>query len=121
MEETMTSSIRRFALPILALALTSCIITTDGGDASITVLNDSDYVLVDIRVSPVGAASWGPNLLRGDALFPGEELTVVLDCDYYDVLVEDELGATCVLADLDLCFSDDLWVIRNSTLDFCGF
>ena len=105
---------------LLALSLTSCIIS-GGGDASITIANDSDFVLVDIRVSPVGNSSWGPNVLRGDVLYPGEELTVVLDCDYYDVLVEDELGDTCVIADIDLCFSDDVWVIRNSTLAFCGF
>ena len=37
------------------------------------------------------------------------------------VVVEDDFGATCVLADIDLCFSDDSWVIRNSTPAFCGF
>ena len=104
----------------LAIAMSGCVISSEG-DASITIANDSSYVLVDVRVSPVGARSWGPNLLRGDVLYPGEDLTVTLDCDFYDVLVEDELGATCVLADLDLCFSDDVWLIRNATLASCGF
>jgi hypothetical protein len=110
----------KLAALVVALSLTSCIVSS-GEDASITIVNDSDYVLVDLRVSPVGSASWGPNLLRGDVLFPDEEITIVVDCDYYDVLIEDDFGATCVLADLDLCFSDDLWVVTNATLAFCGF
>jgi len=91
-----------------------------GQDASLTIVNDSDYILEEVRIAPVDSRSWGPNMTP-DALFPGENLTVTVDCDYYDVLVVDETGVDCVLADIDLCFSDDTWVITNATLDACAF
>jgi hypothetical protein len=92
-----------------------------GSDSQLTVQNSSNYVLEDIYITPVGAPSWGPDQLGSDALFPGESVTIELGCDVYDVLVVDELGAECMLLDLDLCFDSALWVITNSVLSFCDF
>lgn len=102
-----------------ALALTSCVIFAD--DATLTVHNHSDYVLTEVRLAHVYERNWGPNLLPG-VLYPGDDLVIVdIECGDYDVLVVDETGVECVLADLDLCFDDESWVITNLTLDVCAF
>jgi hypothetical protein len=106
-----------FAL-LFSLTLTSgCVVTTD--DSTLTIVNDSSYVLVDIRVTERNAFDWGPNLLGSRVLFPGDSLTVSLYCDVYDVLVEDQDGYSCQLRGLDLCFNDAVWVITNYELDTC--
>src|SRR3990167_3847718 len=89
-------------------------------DGTLTIANDSSFVLVDIRVTSVFSSSWGPNLLR-DGLFPGEEITVGVACDTWDVLIVDELFRECVLRELRLCSSDQFWVIDDSMLYSCGF
>jgi hypothetical protein len=115
----MTRSSITLALVLLLLA-PACIIVDD--DSSFTVRNRSDYVLVEVNLSPVDAYTWGPNLLRGDVLFPGESLTVdFIECDYYDARVIDETNVECILFGMDLCFDDALWVITNSQLDNCAF
>lgn len=108
-----------FALVVALSAGSSGCIIVDDGDSTLTVRNRSDYVLVDIRVAPIDSLNWGSNLLRGDVLFPGEDIVVSLRCDVYDVLVEDEDGFECVLFGLDLCFNNAVWRIDNLTLDFC--
>lgn len=109
-----------FAVALMTWS-TGCVIS-GGEDSSLTVYNESDYVLVSIQLSPVGASSWGENVLHGDVLYPGEELTVsFIDCDYYDVRVVDETGLACILLDLSLCFDDASWVVDNYTLDTCAY
>ena len=110
------------------LAVSGCIIVEDdpndinnNTDSSLTIENESDFALAEIRVTEVDNPSWGPNLTRGDLLFPGQSLTVLVDCDVYDVLVVDEDGFGCELNGLDLCFDDAIWTITNRTLDSCGF
>jgi hypothetical protein len=68
----------------------------------------------------VNQSNWGPNLLP-DVLFSTEQITVLVSCNTYDVMVVDDLQRDCVLGSLDLCFSDQLWVIDNFTLRNCGY
>lgn len=90
-------------------------------DSTFLIVNDSSYVLTEVRIAEVGDRSWGPNLLP-DVLFPGEELLITdIECGTYDVLVTDETGVDCVLGNVDLCLSDDEWVITDFTLDVCAF
>lgn len=109
------------ALAVAAAACTSSSSTDDGSDSSFTIVNDSSYVLTEVHVADVGDLSWGPNLLP-DFLYPGEELVIVdIECGVYDVMVTDETGVDCVLGEVDLCFTDDSWVIDDVTLDVCAF
>jgi hypothetical protein len=107
----------RFLLaPLLAVAACS----SDGGTvitpgASLTVVNDSDFVIEEIFLTEVDNPDWGPNLLRGDVLFPNEELALGVPCDFYDALIVDETGVECEVHDLDLCLNDAVWLIRNNT------
>ena len=66
-------------------------------------------------MTSVGNSSWGPNLLDGDILAPGETLTIDVTCSTYDALLVDEDGEDCQLHSVDLCFSDKDWVIQNNT------
>ena len=88
---------------------------------SITIDNGSSYVLTEIRVTAVSSSSWGSNLLGNDILYPNEQLTVAVACNDYDVLIVDEFNRDCVLSNVDLCFSDQRWVIDNTTLRYCAF
>jgi hypothetical protein len=92
-----------------------------GSDSQLTVQNSSNYVLEEIYATPVDVFDWGANRLGNDVLFPGESATIELSCDVYDVLVVDELGAECLLSNLDLCFDNALWVITNTVLSACDF
>ena len=121
---------RTLALSTLAfsLGLAGCIVVEDTGpvddttnDSTLTIENDSNYALKEIRVTEVDNPSWGPNLMGGDVLLPGESITVELVCNTYDVLVVDQDDFSCELNNLDLCFDDAVWPITNSTLNNCGF
>jgi hypothetical protein len=107
----------------LAAAL-GCGVSNDPGggnsDGTITVQNDSAYVLTGLYVASVNQSNWGPNLLP-DVLFSSEQITVLVSCNTYDVMVVDDLQRDCVLSNLELCFSDQLWVIDNFTLRNCGY
>ena len=106
------------ALPLAAAAtLAAC-----GGDSSLTIENDSSYALTEVYLAPVDTVTWGPDLLRGDILLPGEQLVIdSVDCDTYDVMVVDDTDTDCVLSDLDLCFDDALWRIDDIDLAICAF
>lgn len=109
--------------PIIALLLSvsaSCVVTTDD-DSTLTIANESNYVLTEIYVTEVDNPNWGPDLLGGTLLYPGESLTVSLYCDVYDVQIWDEFGVPCELYNLDLCFDDAVWVIDNFELATCGW
>lgn len=104
-----------------------CSVTTDAGgggggnsDGTITIQNSSSYVIIGLYVVPVYQNNWGPNLVYDD-LFPSEQITVQVACSTYDVMVTDDRRRDCVLGNLDLCFSDQLWVIDNTTLRNCGY
>jgi hypothetical protein len=89
-------------------------------DSTLTVRNSSSYVIYEINLAQPGSRTWGPNLLRGDVLFPGEELFITeIDCGEYDLRLKDELGAECIVEGLDLCFSDGLWIIDDRQLTVC--
>ena len=85
------------------------------GSASLLVVNESDFAIVEIYLAPIDDPSLGPNLLRGDVLLPGEELLLGVTCDFYDALLVDEEGVECEVPAVDLCLNDATWVIRNNT------
>lgn len=101
----------------LSTAATGCIIETDGGvvDSTLLVSNQSRYVLTEIYLTDSGSSSWGPNLIGGDVLLPGEEYTLGVDCGFYDALIVAEDGVECEQLDLDLCLNDADWIIRDNT------
>jgi hypothetical protein len=103
---------------VLALGLSGC--SSDSDNATLTIDNQSSVMLTEINLAPIDSPVFGPNLLDGDVLLPGEVITVVdIPCDFFDVRVVDEFGTNCILPSVDLCFSDALWVIDDFELAAC--
>jgi hypothetical protein len=94
-----------------AVAASGCVTS----DSSLLVSNRSDFEIHEMYVTPSNSPSWGPDLLDGTILFPGESTYIGLDCGTYDAMLIDETGAVCEVTNLDLCFDDADWIIRNSS------
>jgi hypothetical protein len=110
-------NLRIIACVVAALgstAIAGCASSDDSG-GTLRVRNQSDFAITEIRVTSVGNVTWGPNLISGDILAPGETLFVDVSCDQYDALLVDESGAQCTVHDIDLCFNTADWVIGNDT------
>lgn len=105
-----------FAVLGAVVVATGCT-ASSSPDSTLRVQNRSDFWITEIRVTPVGSSSWGPNLLDGDGLAPGESLVLGVDCGTYDALLVDEQGVDCQINDIDLCLDAANWIIRNNT---CG-
>lgn len=84
-------------------------------DSSLRVVNQSDFEIHELYVTEVASPTWGPNLLDRDALFPGESMLLAVDCGTYDALLIDEAGAACEVLNVELCFEDADWIIRNTS------
>jgi hypothetical protein len=118
MLEQLASSTTRAAAALAALALSvSCATEVRGSisASSLEVINDSDYAIIELYITEVDNPDYGPNLLAGDALFPGESIFVPLRCNFYDVLIVDDDGVACELFDVDTCLNNAQFVIRNNT------
>jgi hypothetical protein len=96
------------------------VVIDPGPDSSLRVQNQSDFSIVELRVTSVGSSTWGPNLLGNDDLRPDESITLGVVCDRYDALLVDEDGVDCEVHDLDLCLNDATWVIHNNTCSVFG-
>lgn len=94
--------------------------TSDGGgvsDATLTVVNDSDFAIEELYLTHNTSFGWGANFLSNDVLAPDESLTLDVDCGTYDVLLVDEDNVSCEVDDIDLCLNDATWHITNNTCD----
>jgi hypothetical protein len=103
---------------LLGLAVSCSLVactTSSGPDATLSVDNQSDFQIVELYLTDVGSSSWGPNLLSGDTLNPGETLRLGVDCSTYDAKLVDETDVSCEVDNLDLCLNDSVWVITNNT------
>ena len=100
-------------LTSLALVLSvasGCVVA----DSSLLVSNRSDFEIHEMYVTPIDSATWGPNLV-GDVLLPGESMYIGLACGTYDAMLVDDTGAVCEVSNLDLCYDDADWIIRNNS------
>jgi hypothetical protein len=103
---------------LLGLAVSCSLVactTSSGPDATLSVDNESDFQIVEIYLTDVGSSTWGPNLISGDTLNPGETLRLDVDCSTYDAKLVDETNVSCEVDNLDLCLNDSIWIIHNDT------
>jgi hypothetical protein len=103
-----------------SLALAGGCVSDSGPDATLTVHNESDFVIEELFLTRSSSSGWGANLLGNDALFPDESITLAVDCGTYDAMLVDEDGVDCTLLDQDLCLNDADWIIRNNTCTVFG-
>lgn len=103
----------------LPLTIGACVASEDGevivDDATLTVSNQSDFVIDELYLAEDFSAGWGGNYLGGDGLFPSEEVTLGADCGTYDIRVVAEDGLACEQYGVDLCLNDATFIIRNNT------
>ena len=89
-------------------------------DSSVTLVNRSAYAIHHIQMTPLGARTWGGDMLRGDVLLPGEQVTILVACGTYNMRLVDEDGGQCVVPNVDLCDEDAEWIITTRDLDHCA-
>jgi hypothetical protein len=107
---------KKLACLALMSALTGCVVTTtDDLDSSLHVENRSDFEIHEMYVTDVDSPTWGPNLLSGTVLFPGDSMLLGIDCGIYDAMLIDETEAICEVHNIDLCVDDADWILRNNT------
>ena len=104
-----------FAAALAACSASGSVTVEPEPGASLAVVNDSDFTIYEIYLTESDNPDWGPNLLRGDVLYPDEEIVLGVPCDFYDALIVDEDGVECEVQGLDLCLNDATWIIRNNT------
>jgi hypothetical protein len=98
-----------------ASTLAGCVISEQ--DSSLLVSNHSDFEIHEMYVTPIDSPSWGANLLGDSVLYPDESMYIPLACGTYDAMLIDETGAACEVMNVDLCFDDADWIIRNSSCE----
>lgn len=88
--------------------------------STLTIENDSSFAFLAINLSSVDSSSWGEDILGSDILEPGEAVVIGgIECDDYDIRIIDEDSDECVIDDIDLCLTNESWVIDDSTLVDC--
>ena len=111
-----TNTIPSILIVVSAALFAGCVIETNTpSDSTLEVRNNSDFEIHEMYVTGVGSPTWNRNLLGNDVLFPGERLSVGINCGTYDALLIDETNAQCELHAIDLCFANAAWEIRNDT------
>jgi hypothetical protein len=88
-------------------------------DSSVTLVNESEYAIYQMFMSPSSEPMWGPDQLGEDVLLPGESISLAVDCDAYDVRLVDDEGEECVLEDVQVCFEDAVWHLTDEELAIC--
>ncbi|NJL29670.1 MAG: hypothetical protein HC897_18150 [Thermoanaerobaculia bacterium] len=90
------------------------------GKSAVTLYNKSDWDIHHFFLSPSDDEEWGPDQLGDHVLVSKESFELHgIPCDEYDVRLIDEDGDECVLGGVDVCGSDEGWVITNDDLIAC--
>ncbi len=88
--------------------------------AVIQVVNDSDWPIYHLYLTPHDSDDWGDDQLGEVQIDPHGGRFTIRDvaCDDYDVELADESGDTCEVDDLTVC-GDETWTITNRHLAAC--
>ncbi len=94
-----------------------------GGEANssdVTIVNDSNYTIYYLYVSPTSDNMWGEDQLGSEVISAnGGSFTLTnIPCDSYDVRLVDEDEDECVVEGVDICV-DSGWHITNEDLLSC--
>ena len=114
---------KRAAITLLGLAL-ACLVALPGtawaANATVKVVNKSDWEIHQFYLSSSEDEDWGPDQLRDDVIGTGESFTLRnIPCDTYDVKLVDEAEDECVVEAVDICGESQSWVITNKILLGC--
>lgn len=88
--------------------------------STVTIVNKSDWTVVELYLSPSDHEEWGPDQLEEEVLETGGRLTLTnVPCDVWDLRVVDEDGDVCILTEVELCAHDAGWLLTNDELLAC--
>jgi len=88
--------------------------------SNVTVINDSNWVLVEFYMSPTSTDEWGPDQLGDQVIGTGDRFTLTgVPCETFDIQVIDEDGDECVMEEIDLCANNATWHVTNEELLGC--
>lgn len=86
--------------------------------SSLAIVNNSNWVISNIFLSPVDRDDWGPDQLEGSVINPGGSHTLNLSCEgTIKVITEDSNG--CFLTQVVDCAGGS-WTISNDASPDCG-
>jgi hypothetical protein len=71
-------------------------------------------------MSPPGVRTWGEDLLGREMLLKGYEYKIsITRCGLIDVKLVDEDEDTCVLPRVDICNTNQRWILDDDSLLLC--
>ena len=108
-----------FALTVMALPALSHAEAPQ--KAEFMVVNNSDWDIHQLFLSPTHKDTWGPDQL-GDKVIThgGGSFTLhSIPCGHYDIKIVDEDGDPCVIEDVLMCKDHTHWNVTNKELARC--
>lgn len=110
-----------FAAVAALAALVPVTTAAAADDSTIWITNASDWEIHQLYISRSDEESWGADQLGDHVIAAGGGTFEIhgIPCDTWDVMMVDEDLDECVLTEVDLCASDEGWVIDNDTLLSC--
>ncbi|MBT9559265.1 MAG: hypothetical protein IV100_24740 [Myxococcales bacterium] len=110
------------AMSLLALtvAVTASAREDEKKTGTVKVVNESDWALNNLFMSPANETEWGPDQLGDELIKKGGTFTLSkIPCDIYDVKLVDEDGDECVVEDVNVCGGKETWTITSKDLLKC--
>jgi len=112
----------RKVLVVGALVVAAALIPTTAaaqyGTRTFTVVNYSHYRINHMYFTPTGYAMWGGDRLGRDVLPPNYEVSFSVVRGWYDVMLVDQGGGSCVVPNVDFR-NGETWTITDDVLLVC--
>ncbi len=95
-----------------------------GSQASVEIINQTNWDIHHLYVSPVNERNWGPDQLGTNIIARngGRFRLTNIPCANYDIKVVDNDGDECIIENAEICGGGYEWRITNQELLACeGF
>lgn len=99
------------AMPLLSGAQTQ---------ASVTIVNNSNWEIRHLYLSPVNSDNWGADQLNELVIRPGDSFTLNISCDQSQIKVISEDQDGCFLSNTVACNGNSVWTITSAATPNCG-
>lgn len=105
------------ALCALAFTIPSAAVAKN---ATVTVANQSEWVIAQFFLAPTETDEWGPDQLGESVIGKGESFKLTdIPCNTYDVRLVDEDEDECIVEAVDICGGKGTWTITSKDLLAC--
>ena len=103
-----------------ALVLALACGTASAATSTVSITNESSWVITEMYLSAVDVQEWGVDQLGEHVIEPNSSYKLSdVPCDVYDVRLVDEDADVCVVGGVKLCGSDSAWKIGDDDLLDC--